>query len=91
MPIDSACRFPGSIVHITDRDHQLLLGFLFGCVLRFGVVFTGFFAALPPDFLEVLTPALAGASSGINLPAIGDPSPVQGSHPGPAEKPPLLP
>jgi hypothetical protein len=35
--------------------------------------------------------ALAGASSGINLLAMGEPSPVQASHPDPAEKAPLLP
>lgn len=34
---------------------------------------------------------LAGASRRMSLPAIGEPSPVQASQPGPAEKAPLLP
>ena len=33
----------------------------------------------------------AGASRGMSLLAMGEPSPVQASHPGPAEKAPLLP
>src|ERR1700733_6340140 len=34
---------------------------------------------------------VAGASSGMSLLAIGEPSPVHASHPGPAEKAPLFP
>ena len=55
------------------------------------VVFAGFFAALLRLLLEALVPAVEAANSGISLLAIGEPSPVQASHPGPAEKAPLLP
>jgi hypothetical protein len=65
------------------------------------VFFTGafFFAALPTAFVaalpafeaDALMPIPAGASSGINFAAIGDPSPLQASHPGPAEKAGLFP
>jgi hypothetical protein len=54
------------------------------------VVFAGFFAAFRL-LLEALVPAVEAANSGISLLAIGEPSPVQASHPGPAEKAPLLP
>src|SRR5579863_1700876 len=40
---------------------------------------------------EDLPFAAGGARSGISLAAMGDPSPVQASQPGPAEKAPLLP
>jgi hypothetical protein len=52
-----------------------------------------FLAAFPAFFAGVLRLLLAVvvASSGISLLAIGDPSPVHASHPGPAEKAPLLP
>lgn len=44
------------------------------------------------DFLEAnFAPELVLLSRGINLPAIGEPSPVQASHPGPALNAPLLP
>jgi hypothetical protein len=42
-------------------------------------------------FAAALAFAFPGANSGISLVAFGDPSPVHASHPGPAEKAPLLP
>ena len=53
--------------------------------------FRAVLAHLPDNLVEDLVLALAGASSGISLLAIGDPSPAQASHPDPAEKAPLLP
>jgi hypothetical protein len=52
-----------------------------------------FLAAFPAFFAGFVRLLLAFtvASSGISLLAIGDPSPVHASHPGPAEKAPLLP
>jgi hypothetical protein len=57
----------------------------------FAVFFTAFLTALAGGFAVPLTLPLAAASSGISLPAMGDPSPEHASHPGPAEKAPLLP
>jgi hypothetical protein len=53
--------------------------------------FAVFFPALASGFAAALALALAGASSGISLPAMGDPSPEHASHPDEAEKAPLLP
>lgn len=73
---------------------------LFLAVFFLEVFLTGFFVALVAVFLTVFFAvflealfllALASASSGISLLAIGDPSPLQASHPGPAENAPLLP
>jgi hypothetical protein len=47
--------------------------------------------ALPGFEDDPLALVLAGVSSGISLLAMGEPSPVQASQPGPAEKAPLLP
>jgi hypothetical protein len=53
--------------------------------------FAVFFTPLASGFAAALALALAGANRGISLPAMGDPSPEHASHPGPAEKAPLLP
>ena len=53
--------------------------------------FRAVLAHLPDNLVEDLVLALAGASSGISLLAIGDPRPLQASQPGPAENAPLLP
>src|ERR1019366_1215591 len=55
-----------------------------------GTFFAALFPALPGGLVGPLALVLA-ASSGMSLLAMGDPSPVHASHPGPAANAPLLP
>jgi hypothetical protein len=62
----------------------------FTCPYRVGYFFD-FFTGLVGFGDELLEVAVAGASRGMSLVALGEPRPVQASQPGPAEKAPLLP
>lgn len=77
-------------LELSGLDHPLRPDFFFAAFLALTTLFallTSLLRFLEGDFeLE-----FAALSRGINLLAIGDPSPVQASHPGPAENAPLLP
>ena len=86
--IPDFCSLVPHVPALACADGQRLVSRLEAYLTYF---FAVFFTALADGFTAALALPLAGASSGISLPAMGDPSPEHASHPGEAEKAPLLP